>query len=154
YYIDGFRFDAAGQFHYYEFATAAGHKDFVRRHGNCHNPEGFRFMQAMTGAVQEEHPETLLIAEESTIADGVTRPAADGGHGFDYKWDLGCTTHMMKFFRAPFARRPAVYNDLTYPMLYHHSENFLLPLAHDEVVHMKRSMVEKTTDLSDFEKFA
>ena len=96
-------------------------------------------MQSMNWAVKEEHPETLLIAEDSTIASGVTRPVEHGGHGFDYKWDLGCTSHMMKFFRAPYGRRGAVYNDLTYPMLYHHTENFLLPLGHDEVVHMKRT---------------
>jgi 1,4-alpha-glucan branching enzyme len=154
YYVDGFRFDAAGQFHYYEFGTEEKYKWFLQRYGNCHNPEGFRFMQSMNWAVREEHPETILIAEDSTIASGVTRPVEHGGHGFDYKWDLGCTSHMMKFFRAPFAKRTGFYNDLTYPMLYHHTENFLFPLGHDEVVHMKRSFVNKTEDLSDFEKFA
>jgi 1,4-alpha-glucan branching enzyme len=154
YYIDGFRFDAAGQFHYYEFPTEEKYRAFLQKHGNCHNPEGFRFMQSMNWAVKEEHPETILIAEDSTIASGVTRPVDHGGHGFDYKWDLGCTSHMLKFFRAPYARRGEVYGDLTYPLLYHHTENFLLPLGHDEVVHMKRSMVNKTEDLSDFEKFA
>jgi 1,4-alpha-glucan branching enzyme len=154
YYIDGFRFDAAGQFHYYEFATPEKHRAFVQKYGNCHNPEGFRFMQSMCWALKEEHPETLLIAEDSTIASGVTRPVEHGGHGFDFKWDLGCTTHLMKFFRAPYKDRPKVYNDLTYPMLYHHTENFLLPLCHDEVVHMKRTMVNKTEGLSEFEKFA
>jgi 1,4-alpha-glucan branching enzyme len=154
YYIDGFRFDAAGQFHHYEFPSEERFKAFLQKYGNCHNPEGFRFMQSMCHAVKEEHAETLLIAEDSTIASGVTRPVQHGGHGFDFKWDLGCTSHMMKFFRAPSARRAEVYNDLTYPMLYHHTENFLLPLCHDEVVHMKRSLVEKTPDLSDFEKFA
>jgi 1,4-alpha-glucan branching enzyme len=154
YYVDGFRFDAAGQFHHYEFPTEQSYQAFLHAHGNCHNPEGFRFMQSMCWALKEEHPETLLIAEDSTIASGVTRPVDHGGHGFDFKWDLGCTSHMMKFFRAPYDQRRAVYNDLTYPMLYHHTENFLLPLCHDEVVHMKRSMVNKTDDLSDFEKFA
>jgi 1,4-alpha-glucan branching enzyme len=154
YYIDGFRFDAAGQFHHYEFNSQERFRDFLQRHGNCHNPQGFRFMQSMCWAMKEEHPETLLIAEDSTIASGVTRPVEHGGHGFDFKWDLGCTTHMMKFFRAPYGKRPAVYNDLTYPLLYHHTENFLLPLCHDEVVHMKRTMVNKTEDLSEFEKFA
>ncbi len=138
FYIDGFRLDAAGQFHHYEFATENQFREFLRKYGNCHNPEGFRFMQSMCYAVKEEHPETLLIAEDSTIAAGVTRPVEHGGHGFDFKWDLGCTSHMMKFFRAPCSQRGAVYNDLTYPMLYHHTENFLLPLGHDEVVHMKR----------------
>jgi 1,4-alpha-glucan branching enzyme len=152
--VDGFRLDAAGQFHHYEFATEDQYRGFLRKYGNCHNPEGFRFMQSMFHAVKEEHPETLLIAEDSTIAAGVTRPVEHGGHGFDFKWDLGCTSHMMKFFRAPCDRRPAVYNDLTYPLLYHHTENFLLPLGHDEVVHMKRSMVNKTEDLSDFDRFA
>jgi 1,4-alpha-glucan branching enzyme len=154
FYVDGFRVDAAGQFHYYEFQTEDKYRSFLQTHGNCHNPEGFRFMQSMNWAVKEEHPETIMIAEDSTIAAGVTRPVEHGGHGFDFKWDLGCTSHMMKFFRAPYAQRGAVYGDLTYPMLYHHTENFLLPLGHDEVVHMKRSMVNKTEDLSDFEKFA
>jgi 1,4-alpha-glucan branching enzyme len=154
FYFDGFRFDAAGQFHYYEFGSEQKHKDFLRRHGNCHNPEGFRFMQSMCHAVKAEHPETLLFAEDSTIASGVTRPVEHGGHGFDFKWDLGCTTHMLKFFSAPTGQRSAVYDDLTFPMLYHHTENFLLPLGHDEVVHMKRTMVNKTEDLSDFDKFA
>ncbi len=154
FYIDGFRLDAAGQFHYYEFGSDEKYEAFLRKYGNCHNPEGFRFMQSMTWAVKEEHKETLLLAEDSTIASGVTRPVEHGGHGFDFKWDLGCTSHMMKFFRAPFSQRGAVYNDLTYPMLYHHTENFLLPLAHDEVVHMKRSMVNKTEDLGEFDKFA
>jgi len=154
FFIDGFRLDAAGQFHHYEFATEDNFREFLRKYGNCHNPEGFRFMQSMCHAVKEEHPDTLLIAEDSTIAAGVTHPVRHGGHGFDYKWDLGCTSHMMKFFRAPYTERGAVYNDLTYPMLYHHTENFLLPLGHDEVVHMKRTMLNKTQDLSEFEKFA
>jgi 1,4-alpha-glucan branching enzyme len=154
YYVDGFRFDAAGQFHHYEFSSEELYRGFLQAHGNCHNPEGFRFMQSMCWALKEEHPETLLIAEDSTIAAGVTRPVEHGGHGFDFKWDLGCTSHMMKFFRAPYGQRSSVYNDLTYPMLYHHTENFLLPLCHDEVVHMKRSMVNKTDDLSEFEQFA
>jgi 1,4-alpha-glucan branching enzyme len=154
YYIDGFRFDAAGQFHHYEFGSEERYKAFLATHGNCHNPHGFRFMQSMCWALKEEHPETLLIAEDSTIASGVTRPVEHGGHGFDFKWDLGCTSHMMKFFRAPVEERGAVYNDLTYPMLYHHTENFLLPLCHDEVVHMKGSMVKKTKGLTEFEEFA
>ena len=154
YYIDGFRFDAGGHFHYYEFQSDEQHRWFAQRYGNCHNPEGFRFMQSMNYAVKKEHPEILLIAEDSTIASGVTKPVEHGVHGFDYKWDLGCTSHMMKYFRAPFTQRSNKYGDLTYPMLYHHTENFLLPLCHDEVVHMKRTMVNKTEDLSDFEKFA
>jgi 1,4-alpha-glucan branching enzyme len=154
YYIDGFRFDAAGQFHHYEFASEEHLRAFQQRYGNCHNPEGFRFMQSLCWALKEEHPETLLIAEDSTIASGVTRPVEHGGHGFDFKWDLGCTAHLMKFFRAPLSERGKVYDDLTYPLLYHHSENFLLPLCHDEVVHMKGAMVNKTPGLSDFEKFA
>ncbi len=91
-------------------------------------------MQSMNYAVQQEHPEVLMIVEDSTIASGVTKPVEHGGHGFDYKWDLGCTSHMMKYFRAPYNRRSDKYGDLTYPMLYHHTENFLLPLCHDEVV--------------------
>jgi len=154
FYVDGFRFDAAGQFHHYEFPSEDRYKAFLAEHGNCHNPEGFRFMQSMCWALKEEHPEALLIAEDSTIAAGVTTPVQHGGHGFDFKWDLGCTSHLMKFFRAPFEKRAEAYNDLTYPLLYHHTENFLLPLCHDEVVHMKRSLVEKTAGLSDFEKFA
>ena len=154
YSMDGFRFDAGGHFHYYEFKSDEQHKWFIQRYGNCHNPEGFRFMQTMNYSVKQEHPEILLIAEDSTIASGVTKPVEHGGHGFDYKWDLGCTSHMMKYFRAPFDKRCDKYGDLTYPMLYHHTENFLLPLCHDEVVHMKRTMVNKTEDLSDFEKFA
>jgi len=154
YYMDGFRFDAGGHFHYYEFKSDEQHKWFIQRYGNCHNPEGFRFMQSMNYAVRQEHPETLLIVEDSTIASGVTKPVEHGGHGFDYKWDLGCTSHMMKYFRAPFDKRSDKYGDLTYPMLYHHTENFLLPLCHDEVVHMKRTMVNKTEGLSEFEKFS
>jgi len=154
YYIDGFRFDAGGHFHYYEFSSDHKHREFVRRFGNCHNPEGYRFMQTMNYIVKKEHPETLLIVEDSTIASGVTKPVEHGGHGFDYKWDLGCTSHMMKFFRKPYSQRSSMYGDLTYPLLYHHTENFLLPLCHDEVVHMKRTMVNKTEDLSEFEKFA
>ncbi|MGA1791546.1 MAG: 1,4-alpha-glucan branching protein GlgB [bacterium] len=154
YNIDGFRFDAGGHFHYYEFSSDKKHREFVHRFGNCHNPEGYRFMQTMNYVVKKEHPETLLIVEDSTIASGVTKPVEFGGHGFDYKWDLGCTSHMMKFFRKPYSERSNMYGDLTYPMLYHHTENFLLPLCHDEVVHMKRTMVNKTEDLSDFEKFA
>ena len=154
YYIDGFRCDAAGQFHHYEFSSEDRFRAFLHKYGNCHNPEGFRFMQSMTWAMKEEHPETILVAEDSTIADGVTRPVEHGGHGFDFKWDLGCTSHMMNYFRAPYANRSEVYNDLTYPLLYHHTENFLLPLGHDEVVHLKRTLVNKTQDLSEFEQFA
>jgi len=84
-----------------------------------------------------------MIAEESTTWPKVTEPVTEGGLGFNYKWNLGWMHDTLRFFRRDQDEKPSHYKDLTFGMLYHHKEHFLLPLSHDEVVHEKGSLFQK-----------
>jgi 1,4-alpha-glucan branching enzyme len=139
FHLDGLRVDAVASMLYLDYSRRAGEWT-PNRHGGRENLDAVAFLRALAGAVAEEQPGCLLAAEESTEWPGVTRAVADGGLGFTFKWNLGWMHDTLRYFsRDPVHRRWHL-DELTFAMLYEHSERFLMPLSHDEVVHGKGSL--------------
>ena len=115
-------------------------------HGDCsrgENAGAIEFIKRMNGKMHLFHPNVMLIAEDSSAYNGVTRPLEYGGLGFDYKWDLGWMNDTLKYYGKDPIYRKYCHNQLTFSRAYFYSENFILPLSHDEVVHRKGSIVNK-----------
>lgn len=98
-------------------------------------------MQQLNTTVFAYFPHTLMMAEESSAWPGVTAPVSENGLGFNYKWNMGWMNDTLDYVEAPFEQRPSKHNLLTFPIAYAYSENFALPLSHDEVVHGKKSLL-------------
>lgn len=112
-------------------------------HGGNESLEALHFLRELTVEVARAVPDALVIAEESTAWPGVTRPTVTGGLGFDYKWDLGWMHDTLDFFARDPVHRKFHQGALTFRMLYAFTEQFVLPLSHDEVVHGKGSLVSR-----------
>ena len=132
YHVDGLRFDAVSNIIYY-----GGNKD------NGINKEGISFIKRINQHLKERHPSCLLIAEDSTDFENVTKPTWLGGLGFDYKWDLGWMNDTLRYYAMDPIYRQYHHNDITFSMAYFYYERFLLPFSHDEVVHSKKTIVDK-----------
>ena len=133
YHIDGFRMDAVANIIYWP--NAGGEK--------CENPYGIKFLKKLNQAVKEYNPAFLMIGEDSTDFPQVTMPASYGGLGFDYKWNMGWMNDILEYMETlPFERKH-VHEKITFSLLYAFSENFMLPFSHDEVVHGKKSLLDK-----------
>jgi len=115
----------------------------VNKYGDNRNLEGIEFLQKLNQVVHQEHPDTLMIAEESSAYKGVTDAVSNGGLGFDYKWNLGWMHDTLKFFEMDPLYRHDHYNLLTFAFVYMYNEKFILPFSHDEVVHGKKSLMHK-----------
>jgi 1,4-alpha-glucan branching enzyme len=111
--------------------------------GSNHDRDAIAFLQDFNRAVYGAYPDVQTIAEESTAWGGVSRPPDAGGLGFGYKWDLGWMHDTLGFLARDPIHRRWHYNELTFRGVYAHTENFVLPLSHDEVVHGKRSLLGK-----------
>lgn len=107
------------------------------------NPASIMFLQRMNQGLHQCQPDAMLIAEDSTSYDGVTRPVEQGGLGFDYKWDIGWMNDTLDFFRQYHWERKNDYHKLTFSMLYFPNESYLLPLSHDENVHGMATILQK-----------
>ncbi len=132
FHIDGFRIDAVSNILYYL--------------GNMHlgtNYGAIEFLKNLSYAVKEKDNSVLLFAEDSTTFPNLTTPVLDGGIGFDYKWNMGWMNDTLKYFEKDPIYRKYHHDLITFSMVYAYSEHFVLPLSHDEVVHGKRSLVEK-----------
>jgi 1,4-alpha-glucan branching enzyme len=142
FHIDGLRVDAVASMLYLDYGREAG--QWLRnRYGGRENLEAMAFLKQLNHAVQSLYPGVITVAEESTSWPKVTAPIADGGLGFTFKWNMGWMHDTLDYYTIdPFFRKGA-HDKLTFAMWYEYSEHFMNPLSHDEVVHLKRSMVEK-----------
>jgi len=142
YHIDGLRVDAVASMLYLDYSRASG--EWVpNQYGGRENLEAIAFLKHVNGLIEHYHPGVLRIAEESTSFPGVTRPLAEGGLGFDLKWNMGWMHDTLRYFAKEPVHRKWHHNDLSFGMLYQYSEQFVTVFSHDEVVHGKGSLLFK-----------
>lgn len=132
YHVDGIRMDAISNIIYWQGDPARGV-----------NKSAVDFIREMNRGLKQMHPSAILSAEDSTSYPGVTKSTAEGGLGFDYKWDMGWMNDTLEYFRTAPQYRTRDYHKLTFSMHYFYSDSFLLPLSHDEVVHGKATILQK-----------
>ncbi len=142
YHIDGLRADAVASLLYLDFSRKPG-QWIPNKYGGRENLEALDFLRYANKTVHDYFPGALMIAEESTAWGRVTRPAKDGGIGFDLKWNMGWMHDTLSYFRKDPIHRKWHHNQLTFGMIYQHSERFMMTYSHDEVVHGKASMLAK-----------
>ena len=142
YHIDGFRVDAVANIIYWP-----------NRHDKKENPYGIQFLKMVNEAVRKKDPTFLMMAEDSTDFPAVTSPVQKGGLGFTYKWNMGWMNDILAYMESGEESRSYLHEKVTFSLLYAFTESFILPLSHDEVVHGKKSLLNKMP--GDYEeKFA
>jgi 1,4-alpha-glucan branching enzyme len=152
YHIDGLRVDAVASMLYLDYSRKEG-EWIPNRYGGRENIEAIEFLRRFNERVYGEFPDILTFAEESTAWGGVSRPTYTGGLGFGYKWDMGWMHDTLHYLEHDPVHRKFHHNELTFRMLYAFTENYVLPLSHDEVVHGKRAILAKMPG-DDWQKFA
>jgi 1,4-alpha-glucan branching enzyme len=150
--IDGLRVDAVASMLYRDYSRAAG-EWLPNSQGGRENLEAIDFLRRMNQVVGTERHGAATIAEESTSFAGVTRPPEHGGLGFHYKWNMGWMNDTLAYVGLDPVYRPHHHQQVTFGLMYAHSENFVLPLSHDEVVHGKGSMIGRMPG-DEWQKFA
>lgn len=140
--IDGLRVDAVASMLYLDYDKPNGGWS-PNRYGDNRNLEAIEFIKKFNSMIKDEFDGVITVAEESTAYDGVTRPVKDGGLGFDYKWNMGWMNDVLFYCRQDPLYRHYHHTKITFSMMYSLNERYVLPLSHDEVVHVKGSIVNK-----------
>ena len=152
YHVDGLRVDAVASMLYLDYSRNDGEWE-PNVHGGNHNLDSISFLQDLNVHIYGEFPDIQVIAEESTSYPGVTKPVFSGGLGFGQKWMMGWMNDTLRFFQKDPIHRQYHLNELTFSLIYAFTENFCLPLSHDEVVYGKNSLLNKMPG-DDWQKFA
>ena len=142
YHIDGLRVDAVASMLYLDYGKDSG-QWIPNEYGGRENHEAVEFIKHMNSIVAKKHPNVLMIAEESTAWSGVTRSVDEDGLGFALKWNMGWMNDFLSYMSEDSVHRKHYHHHLTFSMVYAYSEKYMLTLSHDEVVHGKKSLVDK-----------